>query len=234
MRSYRFGIQLLPALLTVTILFHGAEAHAALSVTNYGTDSGSCGSTASPCRSISQAIENAASGETIWVGAGVYGDLSGDGKFDAPGSEHATVFTQGYDYNACAVCIQKTVQIYSYNGAAVTTIRVGPNSITPTTVLISANKVVFGAKGHGFTITGGNVTGVVVDMETGGGTGGGVTVSANIDLNDTNGFAVDGPEGPFGEQLAECTEIHACPPPFGLVLSVWQPSNWKCRYGILR
>lgn len=42
-------------------------------VTNDGADSATCGSRPRPCRSISQAIENAADGDTIWVGAGHYG-----------------------------------------------------------------------------------------------------------------------------------------------------------------
>jgi hypothetical protein len=178
---------------------------ASVVVTNYGTDSGNCGSAANPCRSISQAIENAASGDTIWVGAGHYGDLSGDGLFDAPGSEHAQVFTAGFDYDACAICIFKSVQIYSYSGADVTTIQVGPNSITPTTVLLATNRATFGAQGHGFTITGGNTNGVVIDFERLPDTFD-VTVSGNTDLKDGTGFVFDGPQ--FNPDLP-----NSCPPP---------------------
>jgi hypothetical protein len=192
-------------------------ASASLTVSNYGTDSSSCGSTTSPCRSISQAIENAASGDTIWVGAGHYGDLNGDGNFDAPGSEHATVFTSYSSYQACVICITKAVKIFSYNGAAVTTIQVGPNAISPTTVYIAANKVVFGAAGHGFTITGGNVNGLVVDSLK----AGGATVSGNIDLKDGTGFTAVG-SYPIGLDPG-CPVLPpgyppACPPIFGIVL----------------
>ena len=178
---------------------------ASLVVTNYGTDSGSCGSAAHPCRSISQAIENAADTDTIWVGAGHYGDLSGDGLFDAPGSEHAMAFQSGFDYNACAVCILKPVQIYSYSGADVTTIQVGPNAITPTTVLLATNRATFGSQGHGFTITGGNTNGLVIDFERLPDTFA-VTVSGNTDLKDGTGFVFDGPQ--FNP-----SQPNACPPP---------------------
>src|ERR1700689_1292728 len=206
-------VRLIPALLaTAGIVGYAPVAGARLAVTNYGTDSSSCGSTTSPCRSISQAIENAAAGDTIWVGAGHYGDLNGDGNFDAPGSEHATTFQSNYyPYSACAVCIMKAVKIYSYNGAAVTTIQVGPNAITPTTVYIGAENAIFGAAGHGFTITGGNVNGLVVNDLI----NGGATVSGNTDINDGTGFTAVGvfPGGPI-----QCPVPQACPPTFGTVL----------------
>jgi hypothetical protein len=192
-------------LLMTAIAGYEPIARASLVVANNGTDSSSCGSTASPCRSISQAIENAASGDSIWVGPGLYGDLNGDGNFDAPGSEHATVLPGAFDYRACVVCIQKTVQIYSYMGAVATTIRVGPNAISPTTVLILTNKAVFGSKNHGFTITGGNANGVVIDFERNTGAFN-VAVVGNIDLQDGTGFTVDGPQ--FNPGFP-----NSCPPP---------------------
>jgi hypothetical protein len=197
---------------------------ASLVVSNHGTDSGSCGSSAHPCRSISQAIENAASGDTIWVGAGHYGDLSGDGLFDAPGSEHATMLDppESFDYTACAVCILKPVQIYSYSGAAVTTIQVGPNAITPTTVLITTNRAVFGSQDHGFTITGGNTNGLVVDLERGNGPMVyAVGVSGNVDLKDGTGFVLDGPQFSPSEP-GHCPPPNlVCPPEKGSVTFSW-------------
>ena len=62
-------------------------AAATLWTSNVGSDSGSCGTSSSPCRSISQAIENATDGDTIWVGPGHYGDVNGDGNFTGPGDE---------------------------------------------------------------------------------------------------------------------------------------------------
>jgi hypothetical protein len=195
---------------------------ASLAVTNYGTDSGSCGSAANPCRSISQAIENAANGDTIWVGPGHYGDLSGDGLFDAPGSEHAMVFQPGaFDYNTCAVCVTKPVQIYSYGGAAVTTIQVGPNAITPTTVMIASNRATFGSQGHGFTITGGNTNGLVIDFERLLGTIV-VTVSGNTDVKDGTGFVLDGPQfNPSFPGSCPPPSIEPCPIPKGTLTVSW-------------
>lgn len=80
---------------TALMICFGIVAKASLVVANNGTDSSSCGSSVSPCRSISQAIENASSGETIWVGPGIYGDLSGDGNFDAPGPNTRPYSLQG-------------------------------------------------------------------------------------------------------------------------------------------
>src|ERR1700761_7546713 len=77
-------------------------------VTNTGADGASCGrSRDHACRSINQAIDNASSGDVIWVGAGQYGAPSGSG--------------------GCAVCITKGVQIYSYNGTSATVIEASPD-----------------------------------------------------------------------------------------------------------
>jgi hypothetical protein len=173
-------------------------AHAAYSsilVTNFGTDSSSCGSSASPCRSISQAIENASSGETIYVGAGRYGDVSGTGTFTGPGDEHAQPASGQFDYSGCVVCISKAVQIYSLNGPALTVIQANSAANFPNAVLITADGVTFGSPGHGFGIANGGGNGIVVDLEQGPGIAHGVTVSGNIDMGDSQGFVFDGPPG---------------------------------------
>src|SRR5262245_23719833 len=60
---------------------------ATVKVENTGTDSASCGATP-PCRSIAQAIANAASGDTVLVGPGMYGpDLDADGVGSEPGDD---------------------------------------------------------------------------------------------------------------------------------------------------
>jgi len=56
-------------------------------VTNNAIDSLTCGTKTEPCRSISQAIDNANTGDHILVGPGRYGDLNGDGDFNDPGEE---------------------------------------------------------------------------------------------------------------------------------------------------
>ena len=72
---------------TSEIAAAAAAGNRTLWVTNDGKDSGACGSRASPCRSISQAMENAVDGDTIWVGAGRYGHISGDPNFAGPGDD---------------------------------------------------------------------------------------------------------------------------------------------------
>jgi hypothetical protein len=73
-----------PAILLIGLLGIGASAIAGvLHVAAYGSDSSTCGRQ-SPCRSISQAMENAASGDTIYVGPGLYGDVNAD-NFTGPG-----------------------------------------------------------------------------------------------------------------------------------------------------
>ena len=58
-------------------------------VANNGVDSASCGTSANPCRSITQAIANAADGDRIVVGPGTYGDLNNDGVLgNSPGEEN--------------------------------------------------------------------------------------------------------------------------------------------------
>src|ERR1700761_5017536 len=86
-------------------------------VTNDGTDSASCGNAASPCRSISQAIENASAGDTISVGAGMYGNISGDGSYTHSGDEHPQVIGRA---DGCIICITKPLKILSLHGAAAT------------------------------------------------------------------------------------------------------------------
>jgi hypothetical protein len=60
-----------------------------LFVTARAVDSAVCGSRFEPCRSISQAIENAKDGDHIFVGPGYYGDINMDGDFNDPGDEKA-------------------------------------------------------------------------------------------------------------------------------------------------
>src|SRR6516162_9238145 len=66
--------------LSLAPLAHGATLY----VANNGLDGPSCGTKASPCRSITQGIANAAAGDTIIVGPGLYGDLNDDGTPATP------------------------------------------------------------------------------------------------------------------------------------------------------
>ena len=202
----------LMALLTLT---SSLAVGATLSVTNYGTDNSSCGSTASPCRSISQAIDNASAGDVIWVGAGHYGNIHGDPGFSASGDERPQTLP-GYELvRSCMICVTKPVHIYSYNGAAVTTIDGGSSPMFAAAVMIVADGAIFGSAGHGFTITGGNGIGLVVDLENWSTSVTGVTVSGNVDLRDATGFMVD---GPLYNPFRDCPGPQYCPPFRGQIL----------------
>jgi parallel beta-helix repeat protein len=122
-----------------------------LRVASNGIDSGACGTSSQvqACRSISQAIANASSGDKIVVGPGLYGDIDGDGAFTTPGDEAAEVDT-GCD---CLIDVDKSVTITSRDGATATLLTAGGATVDRL-VSISASNVVFGQKGKGFEMLG--------------------------------------------------------------------------------
>src|SRR5438477_644844 len=122
-----------------------------LHVANNGVDSGGCGSSSSPCRSITRAIVNARvsgiAGDTILVGPGVYGDLNRNGTLGDSAGEEVPSAGCG-----CMLSINWPVILESTDGAAATvidasTVGAGEN------VLIIANDVEFGRPDHGFLVT---------------------------------------------------------------------------------
>jgi hypothetical protein len=183
---------------TIAALAFATAAHAAgrsIYVTVDGTDSGSCGSQQSPCRSISQGIENAVDGDSILVGAGRYGNISGNPTFGGTGDEHpqVSVAGQGGQPDGCIICINKAISLYSLHGASVTIIEGLPGTPYGANVQILSDGVVLGAPGRGFTITGGNTHGVYLDQETTESALGFIwkrklTVAGNIDIGDSVGF----------------------------------------------
>lgn len=106
-----------------------------------------CGSAERPCRSISQAIANAADGSLIEVGPGIYGDIDGDGDASSAGEE-APVAS-----GAVVKIINKSLVVYSKAGAAQTIIR-APLSFFRAIVWIDADNVTFGRPNGGFTVVG--------------------------------------------------------------------------------
>src|SRR5690348_17277029 len=110
-----------------------------------GLDSPTCGAAQNACRSISQAMENAAEGDTILVRPGFYGDLNGDGVLAAPGEEHSSRFIGGVEIN-------KRLRLLSTDGAAATTIDV--NRTFSASVAILAAGTQFGDRDAGFTVLG--------------------------------------------------------------------------------
>jgi hypothetical protein len=186
------------AALGVTIMMAGVASatSATLNVTNDGADSATCGVPTKPCRTISQAIENAADGDSIEVGAGLYGNVSGDPNFAGPGDEHAQV--GDFPQDGCIICINKGVHIYSLHGAAVTIIQSIPSAF-PSTVMIQSDGVIFGQAGGGFTLTGGSGNGVILDLNVTHTTNGivlkrNVTIAGNVDIGDGSGFVFSGLE----------------------------------------
>lgn len=125
-----------------------------LLVGNEGSDSPSCGELDQKCRSISQAIRNSADGDTVFVQAGVYGDLNRNGVFGEPGEE-----TPGSDMDRaceCLILINKRISILSERGAAATIIDASSLAGTTTLAVVrvdgSAEGAAVGYTGMGFTV----------------------------------------------------------------------------------
>lgn len=135
--------------LTLSACLAGASQAAAATVyvSNWGTDSGSCGASTSPCRSITQGIANSAVGGSIVVGPGMYGDLDNDGTDGETGEE--TIGFAGGEFSL--VNVDKSVTITSSAGAFSTIIHAGPGGASQT-VGINAPDVTFGAVGKGFSV----------------------------------------------------------------------------------
>lgn len=159
------------------VVGHGAT----LFVANNGVDSSACGSTDNPCRSISQAISNAGTEDTVIVGPGRYGNLNDDDDFDDPGEEAAEV---GSGCN-CMIRIPKPLTILSSGGAKATLLDTGNSGVD--VVDIRASGVAFGGKGKGFTLIAFN--GQCLEISSGTSN---VTVVGCIAANESDGFLIDG------------------------------------------
>jgi hypothetical protein len=135
---------------------HGHTRH----VANNGIDGPTCGTRGTPCRSIGQAIANAASGDTISVGPGRYGDLNDDQDFDDPGDEHLGLAENGLPLSI--VLVNKSLKILSTHGAEKTIIQTAPASpvFIPHVVAVTASNTTFGLPGRGFTVRYGASTGL--------------------------------------------------------------------------
>jgi parallel beta-helix repeat protein len=135
------------ALVLVPLLVTPASAEKRFAAAN-GVDTPSCGTQAAPCRSIGRSIQNAAIGDTIEVGPGRYGDLDGNGIFGGTGEEIADV-DSGCD---CMIRVDRPLMLISRDGAGATVLDAGGAPID--VVAIAADRVTFGLKGKGFTLTG--------------------------------------------------------------------------------
>jgi parallel beta-helix repeat protein len=161
----------------------GPAAAAKLLVATHGTDSVACGPSGAPCRSISQAIANAAAGDTIVVGPGRYGDANADGSFDDPGDEAAQI-DSGCD---CLVHVpaDKPLFLLSRDGATTTLVDAAGAPIR--VVKIDAPGTTFGKPKRGFTLTG---SGDTIGFDS---SAADLHVAGNIALaNPSHGFRVQG------------------------------------------
>jgi hypothetical protein len=200
------------AALIAAITMVGATAAfaATFSVANDGADSATCGAETRPCRSISQAIANASDGDTISVGAGRYGNISGNPNFGGPGDEQPS---RPFETQGCIICVTKAVHIFSIHGAAVTIIQGSATTPYRSNVMIFDDGVTFGRAGGGFTITGGNDNGLsIVDQLN---STRNVTVAGNVDVNDGTGFSFVGIDF---NQIRSCPD-GACPQTAHFLLS---------------
>jgi hypothetical protein len=185
MRSKKFGqpsLAVLFALFIVVAMGSTAQAEK-LFVANTGVDNAVCGGKKSPCRSISQAIQNASPGDKVIVGPGFYGDLDDDGTFGELGEEDAQIGSGCF----CMIRVDKPLTIESSNGAAATVLSAGGAFISAVRIDLGAGGTLFGKKKKGFTLTGGTF-GLVTDSSISG-----VRVTGNLShSNSGSGFLING------------------------------------------
>jgi nitrous oxidase accessory protein NosD len=148
-----------------------------------GTDGPTCGSKQSPCRSIGQGIANAAVGDTVVVGPGLYGDINANGVLGDPGDENPAVFSPGC---GCVLGIEKSVDVTSSDGAGATVIDARGIPAIQNVAVLNSN-LSFGKPGKGFTVTStatSHSTGIGVD-------GSGVTIAGNQVVGPSTGSDTD-------------------------------------------
>jgi hypothetical protein len=125
------------------------QPQSVLHVGNDGIDSDTCGDRMDKCRSISKAVRNARSLDTILVDLGVYGDLNHNGIIGEPGEEFGG-YIGGPQEQDGLIFVDKALTILSERGAALTILDAGETGLSG--VIIGASNVVFGWTGMGFTV----------------------------------------------------------------------------------
>jgi uncharacterized protein DUF1565 len=201
-------VRLLALVSLMLVGWSGSMLADTLAVANNGLDSATCGLSAAPCRSISQAIAHASEGDMLVVGPGRYGDLNGNGILGEIGEETAAF---GGGCALCMIKINKRLTLKSSDGAAVTVIDAGGVEIRA--VLIEADGVVFGGRGQGFTIANAGSTGVVVhntsDVVSNVTVVGNIAMHNGLNLND--GFSLGGSGHTIRQNIAlgnRCAGFH--------------------------
>ena len=152
----------LAAIIILCCIAPGTLEGATLHVASNGFDSITCGGRSIPCRSINQAIANAFDRDRIVVGPGSYN----------PGVEGV----EGPPGCVCMIKIDKSLTLVSRDGAEVTVLDVAGADFRG--VLIEANRVVFGKRNKGFTITNSRRQGVILEGNTSN-----VKVQGNVAVN---------------------------------------------------
>lgn len=146
--SLRLGIGVTVALLAPCTGLHAAVHH----VRSTGGDSPTCGTLGSPCRSITRAIANAAAGDSILVGPGLYGDVDGDGTLSGANGEEPNL--PACTAGSCMIRVDKSVELSSTDGAAATVLRAPAGLNLDIVVSLESDDAVLGRPNRGFTIVG--------------------------------------------------------------------------------
>jgi hypothetical protein len=126
-------------------------------VKNFGVDGPDCGGEFTPCRSISQGIRTASTGDTVLVGPGLYGDLNRNGITGETGEE-------GPPQCCCLVFISKSMTVLSERGAAHTTIDARNLPLTAVCTTEFGSPAVFGYAEQGFTVLAGEGDGIALGV----------------------------------------------------------------------
>jgi len=122
------------------------------------------------------AIVNASAGDWIQVGPGRYGDLDENGFLTGVGEESGAC--------GAAICVNKTLNIVSREGAVRTVIDLTNVQSPRNALIIRADDVVFGRSNRGFTVRGAPNVGVEVE-------GSRISIVDNIAIgNEAAGFAL--------------------------------------------
>lgn len=132
----------------VAVVAAAPAAAATWYVAGNGLDAPDCGTKRKPCRSITRALAQPTTvdGDRIIVGPGRYGDANDDGNLDDPGDEMPAPGC------GCMLAVNKSVSVWSSNGAAATVIDAAGMPVRATVALFM-NGGEFGRLGKGFTIT---------------------------------------------------------------------------------
>jgi len=170
----------LPILLLLLVVTTSPVSAATFQVANNGLDAPGCGTKAAPCRSITRALAAAATGDTIVVGPGRYGDLDRDGTLGEPGEEGPEI--------AAAIEIDKPVSVVSSTGAVWTIIDVA--GVNRTAVRITASGARFGKAKKGFTLFDASGAGVSIENAASN-----VVVEGNLAVRTNGAFSTSGTGG---------------------------------------